>query len=161
MLYSANQITRDKEKGPDGYITHAAALERGTNSAMAHKWAGRLHNPPSTSPKLIVGTKPEVANKWAGWLHNPYPLGGLSCFTAGDKIRKCQQLGSLATQPMPPWGSATLHSGGRNQPKSEVDHMWVGELHNPCCLGVPRALERGTKSEVAHKWADAKVTPAT
>ena len=27
-------------------------------------------------------------------------------------------------------------------------------VHHPCCLGAPNASGRGTKSEVAHKWAD-------
>ena len=33
-------------------------------------------------------------------------------------------------------------------------HKWADELHNPCRPGVPKASERGTKSEAAHKWAD-------
>ena len=38
--------------------------------------------------------------------------------------------------------------------KSEVAHKWAQWLHNPCRLGgVPDALERGTKPEVAQKWA--------
>ena len=32
-------------------------------------------------------------------------------------------------------------------------HKWAGWLHNPCCLRVLGASERGAQSEVAHKWA--------
>ena len=47
------------------------ALERGRKSAMAHKWADRLHN--------------------------PYRVRGPQRFTVGDKIRSGPQLGKLAT----------------------------------------------------------------
>ena len=34
-----------------------------------------------------------------------------------------------------------------------VAHKWTRWLHNPCCLEVSTALERGAKSEVAYNWA--------
>ena len=80
-------------------------------------------------------------------------------------------------EPLPPWGSPTLQSGGQNQKsptsgprgymtpaasdipnasergmKSEVAYKWTGWLHNPAALGMPNASEEGTKSEVAHNW---------
>ena len=33
------------------------------------------------------GTQSQVANKWAGWLHNPFRLRCPQHFRAGDKIR--------------------------------------------------------------------------
>ena len=57
----------------------------------------------------------------------------------------------FATSPLPFGGSPTLQSRGQN-------HKWptsgrIGYI-TPAVWGVPNALERGTKSEVAHKWAD-------
>ena len=73
------------------------ASDRGTKSAMAYKWAEKLHN----LCRLVTnasepGTKAKVARNWATWPHSPYRLGG---------------------------------GGG----------------------GVPKALERGTKSALAPK----------
>ena len=57
--------------------------------------------------------------------------------------------------PEPPCQAAVegLHDtseGGKSQPQ-KLAHL----LYNPCRLGrVPNALERGTKSAVAHKWGD-------
>ena len=70
-------------------------------------------------------------------------------------------MGQVATQPLPPGGSPTLHSGRQNQKwpingsergtKSEVAHKWVGWLHNPCGLGGGGSamLENGGQSQ---KW---------
>ena len=38
--------------------------------------------------------------------------------------------------------------------KSEVAHKWADWLHYPCQLGVTDASVRGKKSQVAHEWAD-------
>ena len=43
------------------------------------------------------GTKSAVAHKWAGPLHNPCRLGGPQRFKAGDKISSGPQVGTLAT----------------------------------------------------------------
>ena len=48
------------------------------------------------------------------------------------------------------WGSPTLHSGGQNQ---RWPTSGPGDYIAPAAWGVPKASERGTKSEVAHKWA--------
>ena len=37
--------------------------------------------------------------------------------------------------------------------KSEVAHKWAKWLPHPAVSGIPTASERGAKSEVAHKWA--------
>ena len=41
---------------------------------------------------LERGTKSEVAHKWAKWLHNRFHLGDPPCFKAGDKIRSGPQV---------------------------------------------------------------------
>ena len=59
-------------------------------------------------------------------------------------------MGKVATEPLPPWGSPPLQSGGQNQrwPTNEQ-----GDYITPTALGVPTASEPGAESEVAHKWA--------
>ena len=48
------------------------------------------------------------------------------------------------------WGSPAFESGGQ-------DKKWPisgqGGYITPAASGIPTASERGTKSEVAHKWA--------
>ena len=58
-------------------------------------------------------------------------------------------MGKVATQPLPPRGSPTLHNGGQHQkwPTSEQ-----GGYITPAAWGVPSASERGAESQVAHKW---------
>ena len=51
---------------------------------------------------------------------------------------------------MPPRGSPPHRSGGRNQKwttSGQDDHI------TPAAGGIPSASKRGTKLEVAHKWA--------
>ena len=59
-------------------------------------------------------------------------------------------MGKVATSPLPYRGSPPLQSGGQNQ-------KWPTSGRNgyltPAVSGIPTAAERGTKSEVAHKWA--------
>ena len=59
-------------------------------------------------------------------------------------------MGKVANSPLPYRGSPPLHSGGQNQ-------KWPTSGQNgyltPTILGIPTASERGSKSEVAHKWA--------
>ena len=96
------------------------------------------------------GTKSEVAHKWAKWLPHPCRIGDPHCFRAGVKIRSGPQVGKVATSPVPYRGSPPLQSGGQNQ-------KWPTSGQNgyltPAVSGIPTAAERGTKSEVAHKWA--------
>ena len=59
-------------------------------------------------------------------------------------------MGKMATSPLPSRGSPPLQSGGQNQ-------KWPTRGQNgyvtPAVSGIPTALERGAKSDVAHKWA--------
>ena len=59
-------------------------------------------------------------------------------------------MAKVATSPLPPWGSPPLYSGGQNQ-KWPIHGQ--GGYISPTATGIPTALERGAKSEVAQKWA--------
>ena len=59
-------------------------------------------------------------------------------------------MGKVATSPLPPPGSPPLQSGGQNQ-KWPINGQ--GGYITLAALGISTALERGAKSEVAHKWA--------
>ena len=74
ILQSRGQNQKWPTSGRSDYTTHAVlgfqnALERRTKSELGHNWAMRLHN--------------------------PCRLGGPRCFTAGDKVRSGQQVGSV------------------------------------------------------------------
>ena len=124
------------------------------------------------------GTKSALAHKWIDWLHHSCHLGGPQRFKAGDKISTGPQVGTLATSPLPSWGSPTLQSGGRNQqwPTSgQIGYITLPSWGSPtfqsggqnqhwptsghigyitlAILGVPNTSKRGTKSAMAHKWA--------
>ena len=102
-IQSGGQNQRWSTSGPVGYITPAAwgvptALERGTGSEVAHKWARWLHNPcrlgvPNTSE---WGTESAVTHKWARWRHNTCRLGSPHRFGVGGTIKSGPQMGRLA-----------------------------------------------------------------
>ena len=96
------------------------------------------------------GAKSEVAHKWAKWLPHPCRIGDPRRCKAGGKIRSGPQLGKVATSPLPYRGSPALQSGGQNQkwPTSGQSGYLTFAVS-----GIPGAVERVTKSEVAHKWA--------
>ena len=96
------------------------------------------------------GVKSEVAHKWAKWLPHPCHIGDPHRFRAGGKIRSGPQVGKVATSPLPYRGSPPLQSGGQNQKWPTSGQS--GYL-TPAVSGIPTAAERGSKSEVAHKWA--------
>ena len=157
------------------------ASERGAKSEVAHKWAKWLLHPcrigdphrfraggqnqkwptsgqsgyltpavsgiPTASER---GAKSEVGHKWANWLPHPCRIGDPHRFRAGGKIRSGPQVGKVATSPLPYRGSPPLQSGGQNQKWATSGQS--GYL-TPAVSGIPTALERGAKSEVAHKWA--------
>ena len=105
----------------------------------------------SGSPTAVErGAESEVAHKWANWLPHPCRIGEPHRCRAGGKIRSGPQVGKLATSPLPYRGSPPLQSGGQNQ-------KWPTSGRNgyltPAVSGIPTAVERGAKSEVAHKWA--------
>ena len=92
-----------------------------------------------------------MAHRWVDWLHHPCRLRGPQCFKAGEKIRSGPQVGRLATPPVLSGGSATLQSGGQNQQRPTRGQI---RYITPAAWGLPNALERGTKSAVAHKCPD-------
>ena len=60
-------------------------------------------------------------------------------------------MGKLAMQPLLSRGSPMLQSGGQNQKWSKSGR--IGYI--TCAVwGIADASKEGTKSEVAHKWAD-------
>ena len=128
-LQSGGQNQKWPTSGQGGYITPAAS---GIPTALKR------------------GAKSEVPHKWARWLHHPCRLGDPHRFRAGGKIRSGPQVGKVATSPLPPRGSPPLQSGGQNQ---KWPTSGQGGYITPAASGIPSALERGAKSEVAHKWA--------
>ena len=81
----------------------------------------------------------------------PLSLGGRGVTNAShmeDKIRTSPQVGRVATGPLQPVGSRTLHPGGQNK---KWPTSGPGGYTTPAARGVPGALEGGQKSEVAHK----------
>ena len=147
---------------------------------------------------LCMGTKSEMAHMWAQWLPDPCRLGGPQCYARGqnqkwptcghsgyltpavlgvpnamhgDKIRNGPHVGIVATYPLPSWGFLMLFTKkNRNGPhvgivatyplpsrgspmlctgtKSEMAHMWAQWLPNSCRLGGPRCSARGQNQ----KW---------
>ena len=128
-LQSGGQNQKWPTSGQNGYLTPAVS------------------GIPTASER---GAKSEVAHKWAKWLPHPCRIGDPHRFRAGGKIRSGPQVGEVATSPLPYRGSPPLQSGGQNE-------KWPTSAQSgyltPAVSGIPTASERGTKSEVAHKWA--------
>ena len=86
-----------------------------------------------------------MAHKWAEMLHHPYILRDPQI--KEDKIRIGPQVGGNATPPLHSWGSPN---------KGEQKHNWPTSgryCHiTPAFSGIPK--QRGTKSELAHEWAE-------
>ena len=91
-----------------------------------------------------------MAHKWAKWLCPPCRLGDPNRFKAGGKIRSGPLVGKVAMSPLPSRGSQLLQSGGQNQ---KWPTYGQSGYVTPAVSGIPTALERGGKSEVAHLWA--------
>ena len=114
--------------------------------------SGYLTPAVSGSPTALErGAKSEVAHKWANWLPHPCRIGDPHRCRAGGKIRSGPQVGKVATSALPYRGAPTLQSRGQNQKWPTSGQS--GYL-TPAVSGSPTALERGAKSEVAHKWAN-------
>ena len=96
------------------------------------------------------GAKSEVAHNWAKWLRHPCRLGDPHRLRAGGDIRSGQQVGKVATSPLPSRGSPPLQSGGQNQKWPGCGQSGYVTL---AVSGIPTASEQGGKSEVAHQWA--------
>ena len=157
-LQSGGQNQKWPTSEQSGYLTPAvsgilAAVERGAKSAVAHKWAKWLPHPCHIGDprRCRAGGKirsgPEVGKKW---LPHPCRIWDPRRFRAGGKIRSGPQVGKVATSPLPYLGSPPVQSGGQNQKWPTSGHS--GYL-TPAILGILAAVERGAKSEVAHKWA--------
>ena len=104
------------------------------------RWCGWFSRLPDASEREI---KSKVAHTWADWLHHPCGPGRRQHSERGTN-QKWPTSGWIGDITPAFWGSQTLHGGGQNQ-------KW------PTCVRIgymPNASERGTKSEVAHKWAD-------
>ena len=65
-------------------------------------------------------------------------------------------MGKVATSPLPYREAPPLQSRGQNQKWPTSGQS--GYL-TPAASGIPTASERGTKSEVAHKWASWLLNP--
>ena len=156
MKWPASGRTRDITPAVRGKTN---SLERGTKSKVAHKWADWLHGPyhpaaPRASeqetkskcactwadsiypPRRICVpndskrvTKSQVPCKWTNWLHNPHVLRGFDASEYGTKSKGVEE------------GPRTAD--------------W---LHNIRPFGITVACGRGTKSQLAHKWADWLIT---
>ena len=91
------------------------------------------------------GTKSEVARKWAEMLYHPCSLGDPQI--KEDEIRIGPQVGGNATSPL--HSRESPNKGGQNQ-------NWPTSGRKcyitPAFLGIPK--QRGTESELAHKWAE-------
>ena len=128
-LQSGGQIQTWPTCGQNGYVTPAVS------------------GIPAASER---GAKSEVADLWAKWLPYPCRLGDPHRFRPGGNIRSGEQVGKVATSPLPSRGFPPLRSGGQNQ-------KWPTRGQNgyvtPAVSGIPAASERGAKSEVAHLWA--------
>ena len=107
--------------------------------------------PPRGSPPLQSGGQNQ---KWPingqGGYITPAASGIPTASERGGKIRSGPQMGKVTTSPLPPRGSPPLQSGRQNQ-KWAINGQ--GGYITPVASGIPTALERGAKSEVAHKWA--------
>ena len=129
LLQSGGQNQKWPTSGQNGYVTPAVS---GIPTAAER------------------GAKSEVAHLWAKWLRHPCRLGDPHRFRAEGGIRSGPQVGKVARSPRPSRGSPLLQSGGQNQ-------KWPTSGQNgyvtPAVSGIPTAVERGAKSEVAHLWA--------
>ena len=119
---------------------------------------------------LCTGTKSEMAHLWARWLPNPCRLGGPQC-SAWGQIQMAHMWAQWLPNPChlggpqcSAWGQNQKwptcgHSGYLTPPvwgspmlcmgtKSEMAHMWAQWLPNPCRLGGPQCSARGRNQ----KW---------
>ena len=123
---------------------------RGAKSEVAHKWARWLHHPCRLGDphRLRAGGRirsgPQVSGQ--GGYITPAASGIPTASKQGGKIRSGPQVGTVATSPLPPWGSSPLQSRGA---KSEVAHKWATWVHHPYRLGDPHRFKAGGQNQ---KW---------
>ena len=117
------------------------------------------------------GTKSKVAHKWAELLHHPCLLGGPQ--TRGQSQRwptsgqNCYITPAFSGVPkqgdkVQVGGSATSPVRSRGSPnkgtKSKVAHKWAEVLHHPCLLGGPQT--RGQSQRWPTSGQNCYITPA-
>ena len=124
----------------------------GGKSEMAHLWAKwlRHHCRLGDPHRLRGGGKIRSGPLWAKWLRHPCRLGDPHRFRADGKIKSGPLVGKVATPPLPSRGSPPLQSGWENQ---KWPTCGQSGYVTPAVSGIPTAVERGAKSEMAHLWA--------
>ena len=117
---------------------------------MAHKWAGWLHKPCRLGgpPRFRAGDKIRGGHNWAGWLHNCYRLQVPNASERGTTSKVAHKWAAWLHNRYR-LGSLTLQSGGQHQRWPTTGPVCY---INAAASGVPNTSERGTTSEVAHKW---------
>ena len=150
-LQSGGQNQKWPKSGQGGYITPAAlgvptTSERGAKSEVAHKRARWLHNPCRLGlnhgrSQILDAPAQAIPANVPGVVHNP-----LLCYI--QSLR--HSLICTRASDMPPGESPPLQSGGRNK---KWPTSGRGGYITPAAWKVPTTSERGTKSEVAQKWA--------
>ena len=156
-LQSRGQNQKWPTSGQGGYITLAAsgiptASKRGAKSEVAHKWARWLFHPCRLGDprRFRAGGEIRSGQQMGKVATSPLPPRGSALLQSGAKIRSGPQMGKVATSPLPPRGSPPLRSGGNNQ---KWPTNGQGGYITLAASGIPTASERQAKSEVAHKWA--------
>ena len=146
--------------------------QRGTKSELVHKWAEMLHHPcilgdsQTNGDRIRIG--PQVGGNATSPLHSRefpnkggqnqnWPTSGRKCYITPafsgipkyekDKIRIGPPVGVNATSPLRSPGSPNKGGQNQNWPTSGRKCYIT-----PAFLGIPK--QRGTKSELAHKWAE-------
>ena len=127
----------------------------------------------ATSPLRLGGPQTRTqSQRWPTSGRNGYITPAFSGVPKqGHKVKGAPQLGRIATSPLRSWGSPNKGA------TSKVPDKWAELLHHPCVLEGPQTREqsqrcptsgqnsyitlasrrspnKGTKSKVAHKWAE-------
>ena len=139
------------------YITHgfSGVPKQGDKVNGGPQVGGSATSPLRSQGSPNKGTKSMVAHKWAEVLHHPWVLGGPQTRGQSQRLptsgRKCYI--TLAFSGVPKQddrvkggpqvgGGATSPLRSRGSPnngtKSKVAHKWAEVLHHPCVLGGPQ-----------------------
>ena len=62
-------------------------------------------------------------NKWTGWVRNPCRLGRLNVSERGKESEVAQQVGRVATQPLPPDGPQRFRVGAESELAEQVGRV--------------------------------------
>ena len=123
---------------------------------MAHKWAQRLYHPCLLGDPHCLArgeNQKHPITRHSGYITPVF--SGISNAQHGEKIRNGPQVGTLATSPLPSWGSP-MPSTGRNL---EMAHKWAHWLHHPCLLRAPQCPARGEKQKWPTSGHSGYITP--